>query len=667
MGGYFSNPTDRASVESNGSDIMLISMENGQYKPIYPSDNLSIEPATIDTPAVEKRFLTEISEDKKWVAYVVETSRANQDKHFSLRIQNITYPSTGPTFSEGFKKEDITNCMQGVDDFTYCFLSLSSNGDRVAISFCRFDSNGKFTSEKPTCCVFYVDESEIKLEKEIKCQGMAVFTPDGYLAIVHKNILNLYNFEDDYKLTRKLDIHSLFPLGELALEEIHLGASQVFWGSSFNGSLKFDATIHKKKFPLQVILNLARFVKYNLLVPCFHVLAASADEYSYEGVCVWSLTDGARSIPFKTENKEEVFAISSDKTLVATFGNELTYLHIHQLKSGLLVSKLKSEMKVKARQQLHLQYRLPELLYYVHFSKDNKYVFLITICSNRVRKAEYKALLMIEAWDRNAEKSIFQHDEEIRVDWNSKYNLQPYIIESEHALATFTAVYTTRSDNGRCLLKSLELGLSQGATTAGWRVEPFPRQRIDTFMKRVRVMSLDLKNSDIRYLLCVGKYTVELWRLYGSVDQRKKDLVYIRAFHPPRYHQGDAYKEKWKLESYDQTELEDEYTVQSLSLGIRFIRMQFRVALDIRYNSGRFQEGRSKFNNAQIHQDDIYLPLDALRQFKEQEKFEFFCTDFHFIESTCRALHFLYRRRRKTKVNIYASVYKSTQHLITNL
>lgn len=678
MGVYFSKPVDKASVESNDSDNLLIPMEDAQHETIDTSDNLSIETTTTDTTAVEKAFLTEISADKKWIAYVVEKSRANQDKQFSLRIKNITYPSTGLVFSEGFE-QDITGCMQGVHDFTYCFLSLSSNADRVAISFWGFQSDRKST-KRQTCYVFRVDRSEIKLEKDIECQGKAVFTPDGYLAIVHEDTLNLYNCQDDYRFTRSVDIQRLFLREALAAQSpLHSGAYQVFWKSSLHGPLGRNTRRHNTYTILPVILHLTRFVKYNLLVPSFHLFAVVHEESSDEGVCVWSLTDGARSIPFKTENKEEVFAISSDKTLAATSGNDLAYLHVHQLKSGLLVSKLKSELKITAREQDHQLTLEPELSYYVYFSRNNEYVFLVTIRGDIVREAEYEALLTIEVWNRNAEKSIIRHEKVIEVDWHSKYNLQPYIFESEDAPATFTAVYATRSENGGCLLKSLELELFKVATDSGWNLEPYPMKKIDKLMRRVRVMSLDLKRSDIRYLLYVGQSTIELWRLDKSVNQHKKDLVYIRAFHAPRYHQGAAFEESWILQengSFEENwilqengsfESYNQRTTPALSLGIRSMGTQCRVVLDIEYWGYVKQEERSKSNNARVHQEDIHLPFNALEQFEKQEKLEFFCTDFHFIESTCRALYFLYHRRRGADVNIYAPVYKSIQLLITNL
>lgn len=361
MENRLSKTVDETGVEPNDSICLLMPAEDARSATYDPSSNSSTE---ADTAAVETPFLLEISADKKRIAHVVEISKPNRGKQYSLRIQSITHLRTGPAISKDILEKDITEYMQFVDEFTYSFLSLSSNGDRVALSFCQFDSDGELTSKRPTCSIFCVGGSGFELKKQIKSQGKAIFTlEDSQLAIISKDILNLYNCKDDYKYASSLDIKHLFPRDEQMQEETHPGAFQLFWNGSFNGPLRPDYRLTNMPFLLQAILHLTRFVGCNFLVPCFQMFAGDSD-LIYEGVCVWSLADGAKSIPFKTDPSEEVMAISADKTLVATFGKESPYLDVYHIKSGLLVSRLKSDKNIRARKQFPLGSWLSRTLHF---------------------------------------------------------------------------------------------------------------------------------------------------------------------------------------------------------------------------------------------------------------------------------------------------------------
>lgn len=654
MENHLSRPVDETEAEADHSICLLMPAEDARSATYDPSSNSSTEARRADTAAVETPFLLEISSDKERIAHVIEVSKPTRGKQYYLRMQSITHPSTGPVISEDILEQDITEYMQFVDEFTYSFLSLSSNGDRVALSFCQFDSDGEFASKKPTCSIFCVGGSGFKLEKQIKCQGKAMFTPeDNQLAIVSKNILNLYNCKDDYKFASSLDIEHLFPSNKKAQEVPRPGAFQVFWNGSFNGPLRpDDGATDKMLAPLQAILHLTRFVGCNFLVPCFQMFAGDS-HHIYEGVCVWSLADGVKSIPFKTDPSEEVMAISSDKTLVATFGKKSSYLDVYHIKSGLLVSRLKSDKNLQAKRRHPVGFWSSRTLYYAQFSKDNEYVFLISISKTNSRQS----LFMVEMWSRNTEKLIHRHEEWVNVDWFSRNALQPYVVESSDSPLNFTAVYTTTSKSGAFEVKSLNLGTFKDAASKNWVIEPFFRGPADIFMGRVCVMSRQTESDSTRYQLCFGKYAVELWRLSKIENQETKDLVYIRAFKAPRNHQGEAFKESWILQSY-----EDGLAIQNLdqlpSIGIRFTKTRGRIIVSTKYNGGFFQEDRSPLNNARTHQEEIYLPLKPfslpfytlLRLGTQQEPFTFVGAGFHHVESAFRALHFFHRKRDEIKV-----------------
>ncbi|KAL9545880.1 hypothetical protein MBANPS3_006934 [Mucor bainieri] len=640
MFNYF---TSKTRVEQDDSTSVLIPMEERQPTINNPSSSVSSEPTIVDVSAVERTFLFEISANKEKMAHITKKSVSNQSKQYYLRTWSITYASTGPEFSADTPEKNITKYMQCVDEFTYSFLSLSPNGDRMAISFYQFDSSGKLSSEKPTCYVFRFGRSgvelELELEKKLKCQGKAVFTPDGYLAVVDKNTVNLYSCKKDYRLLNCLGIHDLFPKHELLQTEIYNEACHILWAQcSFHGRLDIhDAEIQKMLIPVQAILYLTRFIEQNLLVPCFQILAIASEYYSYEGICVWSLPDGVRSIPFSTEKSQEVLAISADKTLIATFGRRSPNINVHHLKSGLLVSTLKSEQNAQARQRFPLGDWSLMTLYYVYFSKDNKYVFLISIHDGKDKKKPNKALFMIEAWSRDTEKLIYQHGERINIDWYSKNTLAPYIVESEGDLPTFTAVYNaTMSGNKTFKSKSLNLGLFDN-NPQKWRIQFCPENPINEFMRHVCVMSLNISGKS--YQARIGKYAFELWRLSKSENQETEDLIYIRAFQPAQYHQGEAYKEDWILEHYREDGFAIHYPDQLPSLGILCSKATgFRMTVSVKYSGNVPQEFRSLLNNAPTHQEEIYLPLNQSQRVHH-----------HQFESACRALHFFYRKRHEIK------------------
>lgn len=641
-------------VNESQSDRANISMtvDGVQYAAVSSSDDSSPEP-TIDRPAgthaAEKAFLLEISADKDWIAYVVEKTELNQDRQFYLRIRNITYPNTGAIQSQGSLERNITDCMKCLDAFTYSFLSISPNGDRVAISFCKFDPEGNLTSKRRTCWTFRVAGSQLKPDEEIKCQGKAVFTPDDHLAIVGKHILNLYSCKEGYKFVNCLDIRHLFPDDERMQEGAHPKATQVFWNSSFNGPLEFKDTATDRMLSLvQTILHLTRFVKYNHLTPCYHMLAASGIDSSYDGASIWSLADGIKSLPLNLT--EEVLAITSDKTLAATFGDESTYLNVYHIKSGLLVSKLESNKNAASRTLYPLEHSWPRVLYRVHFSKDNEYIFLITIYGDI--KSLNQALFMIEVWSRTAEKLVFEFETKIERDWDSKNNLDPYIIESADSPPTFTAVYTTLSENGTIIFKSENLDVFEDVGVSNVKmIRSFSMQAFDSLMQHVCNLWLTSGLENIDYQLSFGKFAVELWRHKKSNGKTQREMIYIRAFKSPRYHQGRGFRERWILESCDESRAVIQRPGQLSSLGIRFGERD-RVVVRI----------KSAQNHALLHQDEIYLPIGALQladkkalnlaKEGKQSSFEFACADFHYIESVCRALHFFCKKLKKIEVYI---------------
>ncbi|CAO0791430.1 unnamed protein product [Mucor circinelloides] len=656
--------------EANESQIdhanPSITVGGVQYAAVSSSDDSSPEP-TIDRPAgthaAEKAFLLEISANKDWIAYVVEKTELDQDRQFYLRIRNITYTSTGAIQSQGSLERNITNCMKCLDALTYCFLSISPNGDRVAISFCKFDPEGNLTSKRPTCWTFRVVGSQLKPDKEIKCQGKAVFTPDDHLAIVGKNILSLYSCKEGYKFVNCLDIRHLFPVHEQMQECTHPRATQIFWNSSFNGPLKFqDIATDRMLSPVQPILYLTRFINYNLLTPCYHMLAASGIDGTYDGASIWSLADGVKSLPLNLT--EEVLAISSDKTLAATFGDESTYLNVYHIKSGLLVSRLESKKNAASRTLYPLEYWWPRVLYRVYFSKDNEYIFLITIYGDI--KSFNRALFMIEVWSRSAEKLVFEFDTKIERDWESKSNLDPYIVESTDNPPTFIAVNTRLSEDVKIIFRSKNLDVFKDVGVSNMEmIRAYSMQPIDSFMQHVCDLRLTARLDNIKYQLCFGKFAVELWRLKKSNGKTQREMIYIRAFKSPRYHQGRGFRERWILESCDESRAVIQSPDRLPSLGIRFGERD-RMVVKIKYDGRKYQ------NNALLHQDEVYLPFAELRLAEEealnlakerkQSSFEFACADFHYIESVCRALHFFYKKRKKIEEDLWPS--KEDEELI---
>jgi len=400
---------------------------------------------------IKKALVVDISADKGWVASIVQSSDASgASKKLDLRMNKL-YDSESKTLDDtGYLiEEEITKHMpQGMNNYYY-FLSISSDGERVAIFFLPILELSE-TESLSRCLVFQVDKKAKKISLEndkLKLQGKATFLPNGYLALIGKRKIKVYDCKAGYKFLYWFDISPLFyPRKKTGLIDNELSwanTSLLHTTSSVNLHQESEGPLNP--LPVEACLQLSKLVEYNVFITV------------YEGniIRVWSPETGCRLISFKTPSLEIPLALTKDRIFLAAFSKSANTTNIYHVKTGLLVNTLQTQLANDSRDEHSVEHQEA----YAEFHHNDTLLFLIKTRPLAHTESSNNALITIEAWDISAGKSIFQDKEKIRLDWKVKNSyMKPFIIETKtlHSVA-YAAVYTTMADDGSFLLKSKPL------------------------------------------------------------------------------------------------------------------------------------------------------------------------------------------------------------------
>lgn len=508
---------------------------------------------------IKKALVVDISEDKGWAASIVESSDASSaSKKLDLRMNKL-YDSKSKTLDDTgyFIEEEITEHMPQVRNSYYYFLSISSDGERVAISFLPaqelFETEEKKV-ELPSlskCLVFRVNTKARKLSLEndkLKLQGKATFLPNGYLALIGMRKIEVYDCEAGYKLMYWFDTSSLFCSRKRAYYTRRLpwaDTSLLHTTSSVNQHQESDKLLNP--LPVEACLQLLKLVEYDVFAT------------TYEGniIRLWSPETGCRLTSFKTPSLETPLALTKDRIFLATFSKSANTTNIYHVKTGLLVNTLQTQLANDLRDEHSLKHQAA----YAEFHHNDTLLFLIKT-RQLAHTESSNASITIEAWDLSAGKSIFHDEEKIRLDWEVKNSyMKPFIIETKtlHSVA-YTAVYTTIADDGSFLLKSMPLDVFKTRNPSSpnsdikhnWIAKPF-----SYLFNQDSYNELNDNDSAVYFyldekpniLLRIGRHTVQLWRVSDINNQEELSesdaLIFISTFKSPLYSSNKPFDNIW--------------------------------------------------------------------------------------------------------------------------
>ncbi|KAL7308286.1 hypothetical protein PS15m_012153 [Mucor circinelloides] len=663
-------PIDEA-IATNSSSAQEHYQDQGNNSSSTVSVN-NREPITI-----KEALVVDISADKGWVASIVETSDASgASKKLDLRMNKL-YDSESKTLDDTgyFIEEEITKHMPQSMNNYYYFLSISSNGERVAISFLPAQELSKTedkNAELPSlsrCLVFQVDTEagKISLENDkLMLQGKAAFLPNGYLALIGKRKIKVYDCKAVYKLVYWFDISPLF----YPRKSAYLTSNELSWAntsllhttSSVNQHRKSDRPLDQ--FPLEAYLQLSKLVEYDVFTTT----------YEDNIIRLWSPETGCRLTSFKTPSLETPLALTSDGIFLAMLSDSTGSINIYHIKTGLLTNSLRTDMSGYG-------------MTYAEFHRRNTLLFLIKVRQFKSNNGSSNALISFEVWNISVEKLIFQDEEEIRLNWKVKNSyMKPFIIETKalHSIA-YTAVYTTIADDGSFLLKSMSLDVFKTRNPSSpnsnikhnWIAKPFSYQ-----FNHYSYNELNDNHSVVYFyldetpniLLRIGRHTVQLWRVSDINNQEELSesdaLIFISTFKSPLYSSNKPFDNIWFRFDIILLGYLPAYFIRGKGDVDNFQRNEDVSGFDkekwaehgIAFCSDNtlriqiFEPIHSyKANGESL---DIHLPLDAL---DDSLSDKYVSTDYYFVENAINSLYYINLQLEEKKTEYSRLLYNKTR------
>lgn len=630
-----------------------------------PVDHLSPR-----TTSVEKSSVISISENKEWIAYITESK--------NLRITRLSI-SENKYSLEPYTEWNIERYIK-TDSVRCYFLSVSSDGKRVALSFLKMDKDGEVEKKERICnpdCLVFIKHNvnnNFILERRIKFQGRAVFLKNDNLALINQDILEIYDCKKNYKRICWFNVRLLFVNRQWYAHE-GIDTSEPVVNTSWANFKGLNNSYEAAK----KIIHISKLIQHNVLTVT----------YKYSVARVWSISeDGARVMSFKCKESEELMAFSRDYKFVATFIRKDKHIVVYNVKSGIAISKMTGLFESASKELLenHTEYRMN----YAYFCAEGRYLVVVAIDKLSVQIAGNNAMITFEVWDISAAKSVYQQKREIKVIWSTESNnstkfIQPFVVDTKTSnndvCKTFRVIYSTLSNTDDCEIKELLIDIhkerkafeirEESIFFGDWKIleqSPFETTTVTTEENNSDATSNDILYFEqtlkgAAYILRIDLHTVQLWCQKAASEDK---LIYIRAFKTSLYGFNDAYNEVWIR--YTKDNIEDEalkYAALETELS-DILSTKFKKLSDTKkalvksvYESIYFMSDQSNGRIAvKIHQEEakdyrleeIYLPLNQLNTPNE------YVHEYHFIESACQALHYLLESeasKSNNKVNTY--------------
>jgi hypothetical protein len=257
-------------------------------------------------------WLVDVSLNEKHIALI--------DHGYSLKVYKLDQQNRGHTTIKTNVDSEFHPVNVGfIDDIiypVYAYLSIASDGSRVALSFVQMSEDGDFDSrlpQQPNCYIYEKDGTT----KEVPCNGRAVFVDDG-LVIIKKHSVEF--LDKDLKRKYILDTTNLTK-GFEALINPPTIIKNTAWAKSFHVKARKPATAGEN------LITMSRHIQSNILIT----------PYRKNIVRIWSILDGTLITSYKTENSEYIMAISEDQRYIATFDGVKNVAKIYCSKSSLLL------------------------------------------------------------------------------------------------------------------------------------------------------------------------------------------------------------------------------------------------------------------------------------------------------------------------------------------
>ncbi|KAI7895120.1 uncharacterized protein EV154DRAFT_33959 [Mucor mucedo] len=541
-------------------------------------------------------ILFDISCNKKWAAYVTYqkskltkdsnvTNENNEERIFITRRKfyevDQKHPSyyeaepTEPSVVEHFSLE-ITEHVKNAG-LNHCkFLSVSPDGEYVVMSFFERNMIGEIPKikepENKHCLIFEVqDNKNLRLKDKIICDGRAVFIGNEtyQLAIISTNVVEVYaKFPGNLSVT---DVYDLSPFlsGKQQHEELRkddLYIQNASWA---------DIVTHSENADIKRIMMLSRHIRHNIVTTHFVGNIAR----------VWSIAeDGVRFTSFRAK-EENIVAFSKNYKYTATHLENTKSINIYNVKSGLLVYRLKSQAKWS-----------PEFkVSHIRFCYGGRYVAMSGIEGDNVS---------FEVWYIEAEKSIYRKTIQAKTSLGLTRCkiVYPFVTRgtNENGIKCLKGIYTC-FENDKAITGFVELKIDQKAEI-DWQTgqrQPYRGGNFEIYNNlgdfnglKGAYIEADKKECMIRF----GQHTVQLWKLAEGRNQKNSpitdedELLYIRAYKGPDYGVEYSFRENWQIHDFN---------------SIRFIQGEpsGRVLVNI-------TENKDNQSDSTYHTEELFLPLE---------------------------------------------------------
>ncbi|KAI8978582.1 hypothetical protein BDB01DRAFT_264119 [Pilobolus umbonatus] len=563
--------------------------------------------------------LLDISIDKDAVAFVTE-----DDKLKVFTCIEMDYFKESDTI-------DLTSTGIPLTDNYAMFLSVSSRGEYVVISYFDMDTYGNAKAAHTNKCVVFKQGA---VYFQTKCNGRAVFIKKDRLALIDLDKIKILNsqFQQEYFL----DLYPLIKNCEMVVGPIN---EDIKWRH-----LCKQVTYHDDR-EASLLVNLSRHIRSDVLVTVNQATFAF----------IWLISDGTLLSSFKIMPDEEILAIAKNTQSIATYDKHNSVVRIYDAKNGLVVNHLKISPKVTEDIEFTVSY--------LRFCDNGRYLLIVGL-EKSIREKDIIQAITFEFWHIVAEKLIYRNrssQDMERVESNTEWTnmILPFVIADapvdDASLPKWHAIHSVRespeSDAHKIIKKefSLNESLNERLIEArGWKhnspnivfygfqseiVEALDKQ--DGFVCFSR--AIETANGPIHILVRFGAHTVQMWKVdQGSDpgDLDKHELMYIRA-----------YKTLQPNSSYT---FRDDFTPYPDENGCTDVKVMMN-------NDGRmripvYKKSVDKPNDMldfTCVMEEIILPI-------EPEEFSF-----HTFESVCSALYYLYRLEDQGLVKENSKAYRT--------
>ncbi|KAG2233522.1 hypothetical protein INT48_003393 [Thamnidium elegans] len=591
--------------------------------------------------------LLDISCNKKWIAYVTYSYNYDVERLSDGRINPETKNNIYITrrrftaIDQETEKEELgfsgnrvlsTNLKHATlkitdhiyqNNGTYCsFLSISNDGRYVALSFYEEGYGSRHKGYiNPDCLIFDMDRNFSDPQK-IKCQGRAVFLNEeekNPLAIISKNNLEIYaEFPQVKKVTCMFDLSCFYSTGLRTCPTVRKQMSYInnaSWANIFRSAFYRSSDSND----MEIIITFTRHIRQNILSTPF-------DDNGI--VRIWSiLEEGARFSSFTAE-KQHVMALSTGYTFAAAYVENSRSVNIYDIKSGVLMYRLKSRENSNAE-----NFKVS----HIRFCYDARYVAMSGL--------EGDNEVAFEVWHLESERSIHRTTKDIAPQEGTKEDIaclrrvEPFVTRELKKNRKCLKGYYTSYPGGEMTIMCVELKIDKVSEdyTVTWITNTHPQLISDFEIENGSKYPDDIRCGRINvgeseYLIRFSKRTVQLWNKVSESSESYENglitendtLIYIRAYKGPAYGIEYSFRDTWEIQDFN---------------SIRYI------ADDI---SRRFLVNiKTKETSNSYHTEELFLPLDILPSVQPSSSETILRSpekqfDYHKLESACQALHYFF-------------------------